>query len=114
MLFTGQFWSIDLDYTPYTGALPPDLEPWRPYYRVVTVTPGDGSPQRTFLAERFGRRWDNSRVTCFYAGDSQGGRSGEAADPDDSVIEGTYRDYRVAGLFEYEFTYSQFENNRCN
>ena len=114
MLFTGQFWSIDLDYTIYTGPLPPELEPWRSYFRVVSVTPGDGSPQRSFIAEQYNQKWDRSEVTCFYAGNSQGGSLGEALDPNDPVIEGTYRDYRVAGLFEYEFTYSQFENNRCN
>lgn len=49
---------------------------------------------------------------CYYVGNSQGGKSGES-DNNDPVIEGKYSDYEVAGLFEYKFIYSQFEEDRC-
>lgn len=78
--------------------------------------PDDPSRTRRFLAELFSRTWDNSRNRCFYAGNGQAGPSFGGSDeafPDDSVIEGTYADYRVDGIFEDEFDFSQFDNDRC-
>lgn len=49
---------------------------------------------------------------CYYAGDAEGGRSGQS-DDDGSVIEGKYTDYQVAGLFSHEYVYSQFEEGKC-
>ena len=49
---------------------------------------------------------------CYYAGDSQGGRTSEREE-NESVIEGYYTDYEVDGLFSDEFVYSQFEKDRC-
>lgn len=49
---------------------------------------------------------------CYYAGDAEGGKSG-LSDDYDSVIEGKYTDYQVAGLFSHEFIHSQFEDSRC-
>ena len=50
---------------------------------------------------------------CYYAGSSQGGRTGEREE-NDSVIEGDYTDYQVGGLFDDNFIYSQFERDRCS
>lgn len=49
---------------------------------------------------------------CYYAGDAEGGRSGQS-DDDGSVIEGKYTDYQVAALFSHEYVYSQFEEGKC-
>ena len=80
--------------------------------RIVTVSPVDSSPPRQFLAERQAQTWAKSPNTCFYAGDGQGGPSG-AGQPDDSVIQGDYSNYRVGGLFQHEFRYAKFANDRC-
>ena len=49
---------------------------------------------------------------CYYGGDAEGGKSG-IADNYGSVIEGTYTDYQVVGLFSHDFVYSQFQESRC-
>ena len=49
---------------------------------------------------------------CYYAGNSEGGKSGELPDYN-SVIEGKYTDYQVDGLFGYKYAYSQFEEDKC-
>ncbi len=110
---TGQFWNIQVDTEQYIGPLPPDLEPWRDQYHVFTVIPEDGSAPRRFLAELYNRRWDKSQYPCYYAGNGQGGRSGEAAAVDDSVIQGRYSDYITTGIFEPEFQYSTFDTTLC-
>ena len=50
---------------------------------------------------------------CYYAGDSQGGRTAEREETE-SLIEGHYTDYQVEGLFGDEFVYSRFERDRCS
>lgn len=49
---------------------------------------------------------------CYYIGTGQGGRTPEI-DENDSVIEGQYTDYQVKNLFDDEFVYSQFGEDRC-
>ena len=49
---------------------------------------------------------------CYYAGSAQGGRTSEREE-NESVIEGRYTDYKVNGLFDENFVYSRFENERC-
>ena len=49
---------------------------------------------------------------CYYVGDSEGGKSG-LSDDYDTVIEGKYTDYQVAGLFSHDFVYTQFEEEKC-
>lgn len=82
---------------------------------VVTVThPGTQSVRR-FIAEFDDKIWDLSKKDCLYAGNIQGGRLGDIKDPvaEDSVIEGSYRQYIVNGLFDNEFEYQHFETE-CN
>ena len=49
---------------------------------------------------------------CYYVGSTQGGRTTEREE-NDSVIEGHYTDYQVSDLFDDNFVYSQFEEERC-
>ena len=111
----GQFWNIPVTYTRYNGTdLPAGTDPSRVY--VVRVAP-ESSPARSFLGHIYHLKWDKSREPCLYVGNAQGGPSFEVPDPNDSVIEGRYRDYILQGgdgnLFETSYTYSQFEENRC-
>ena len=58
--------------------------------------------------------WDVRDELCFYAGSNQGGPIREIEEPNDSVIEGSYEDYRVQGLFSTQFVYAQFDDSMCN
>ena len=80
---------------------------------VVTVTPQDGSPPRSFLAEQFVRTWENRPGPCLYAGNAQGGWSGEVNSLNSPVIQGGYKDYIVNELFETDYTYSRFDEQNC-
>ena len=99
----GQFWNIPIT----TQVFDVDED-----HYIVTVSP-PGRPARHFISDRFHRVWDNSKRVCYYAGNSQGGRSGELPAADDSVIEGNYRDYLVAHLYANDFIFNEFENERC-
>ena len=105
----GQFWSIPVSVQPYTPVeAPPDSE--KSYFN-VTVTPQDSKPRST-LGDTFLRTWDNSKETCVYVGNSQGGPSGEFFNQlSGSVIEGSYKDYMVEGIFDTEFKYSRIEGS---
>ena len=71
------------------------------------------SPPRTFVAELYDQVWDTTPGVCFYAGSFQAGPIAEIDEPNDPVIEGVYSDYRVSGLFDTEYMYSQFNDLRC-
>ena len=77
---------------------------------MVTVEPMD-SPKRSFVSDLDRQKWDNSRDICLYSGNIQGGTLQEVEDPNDSVIEGTYVDYRTSELFSSSFMYSKFEQS---
>lgn len=79
---------------------------------VVRVDHAD-DPPREFVAELFQRTWDKSSKPCLYAGDGQGGRILGPVTPNDPVIAGTYRDYRVSSLFDNNFIYNKLEQRNC-
>ena len=56
--------------------------------------------------------WDLSDDGCYYVGNSQGGPE-RSRDPMNSVIEGSYSQYIVDGLFDTEFEYERFDENAC-
>ena len=83
----------------------------------VTVMPEDDSrpsPPRSFLGERYSRKWNNDRETCLYAGNIQGGPAFESLELNmqGSVIEGGYKNYLVGSLFDTDFDFSQWNPNR--
>lgn len=75
----------------------------------MTVVPSDDSPSRSFLGDLFPRTWDNTRETCLFVGNGQGGPSGAFADLQDSVIEGYYTDYMIESMFGTDFKYARVE-----
>lgn len=81
----------------------------------VTVSPPVGLEARTFIAELYTFTWEPRNEICFYAGNIQGGRLAEITDENfnDPVIEGSYEEYIVGGLFEHNFAYSQFSADMC-
>lgn len=84
---------------------------------VVTVAPppraGSSPPARRFVAELFKRSWDKRDTPCLYAGTSQGGAAIDYGRGYDSVIEGNYRDYKMANRFSTDFNYKMFDDNKC-
>ena len=118
----GQFYNIKMQAENFTNqTVISNLNP--DHYKVdklwvISVTPpprgGVTQPTRQFIAELYERAWDNSRTPCLYAGTSQGG-----AAPDygttyvDSVIEGSYQNYKVQERFSTDFTYKMFDDSRC-
>ena len=86
---------------------------------IITVSPPprpgvSDPPTRRFVAQVYDRAWDHSRGPCLYAGNSQGGEAVEFIDGySDSVIEGKYKDYKVANLFSTDFKYKMFDDSRC-
>ena len=111
----GQFWNTPVTVVRYNGTLDRgggNLDPDRLY--IVMVTPQDGAPPRSFLAEGYAHTWENRTVVYLYAGNAQAGWSGEVDALRDPVIQGRYRDYIVDGLFETDFLYDKFdESGNC-
>ena len=77
----------------------------------VTIQPANGSPPRFVLGEIFPRTWDNTRETCLYLGNSQGGRSGIDPNLDYSVIEGKYSNYRMDDMFATQFEFEEWDSD---
>ena len=115
---SGQMWNVPFEVVPYTGALgfldPTDSA----YYITVDNILPNTSPTRTFLAVLQIRSWDRTRGPCLYAGNRQAGPTGDIPEdqlPNDSVIEGEYRDYIVSGEYATDCFYcGQFDESRCN
>ena len=105
---------IGIDRYVYTGTQEIDYLDLDSLY-AVTVAPPLASRNRTFIAELYTFTWEPRNEVCFYAGNIQGGRLREITDRNfnDPVIEGSYEDYIVDGLFEHEFAYSQFSADMC-
>lgn len=114
LLYTGQFWNVPISFVPFTK--PINFQTIKGTLYVVTVTPQDGTAPRKFLGEFNVHTWDNSAGPCLYAGNNQGGPSWEqweTPEIPDSIIRGSYSDYRVSGLFNTNFAYSKFEEENC-
>ena len=79
------------------------------YYN-VTVVPTDSAP-RSFLGQAFPETWDTTQEQCLYVGDGQGGWSGEFKQLPDSVIEGSYTDYILDGLFQTTYKFSRMKGS---
>ena len=106
----GQFWNIPVDILEYNGNY---SKPVNSTYLVTVDHPDHSSPPRSFIAELHPATWDRKRIQCLFAGNAQGGSINEVDVPNDHVIEGIYSDYEVSGLFETDFQYNKFEDDKC-
>lgn len=108
----GQFWNIPVDVLEYSGNYSGSGQVNNTY--VVTVDhPSPTSTPRRFIAELHSSTWDRKRAQCLYVGSAQGGAINEVDVPNDHVIEGTYDNYEVSGLFDSDFQYNQFQGDQC-
>lgn len=116
MFISGQFWNVPISisrYT-YTGSQTIDYLDLDSLYAITVSSPLE-EQARTFVAELYAFTWEPRHEVCFYAGNIQGGQLAEITDENfnDPVIEGSYEDYIVGGLFEHKFVYSRFNGNIC-
>ena len=104
---TGQFWSVPVTKQLYQDPNLPGDQEFQPY--LLTVYHPNATP-RSFVASQYSQTWDRTPTPCYYAGSSQGGLDGASHD---SVIEGSYSDYKVSSLESYTFKYSRFNQTIC-
>ena len=79
------------------------------HYAVTVSAPGD---TRRFFAWKKDQTWEKKKMNCLYSGNGQGGPLKEVTSLPDSVIQGTYDEYEVSGLFDPNFKYEMF-NSQC-
>ena len=79
---------------------------------MITVDHPDSS-ERSFVGLRADVTWEFENRVCYYVGNRQGGKLAEVTEPNESVIEGEYTQYKVDTLFSTNFTYTHFNANRC-
>ena len=78
----------------------------------VDINDIDASNYRHIPARKYFLTWDHFHQTCYYVGNSQGGPE-KSRNQEESVIEGSYKDYETSGLFDTDFLYEQFEDGIC-
>ena len=89
----------------YTVTTEDKITPGPGHYAVTVNAP---SGTRRFFAWKYSRTWDQEGVNCLYSGNAQGGTLYEVTSLPDPVIQGTYKDYTVSGLFHSEYKYEMF------
>ena len=83
-----------------------DKIPPRPDHYAVTV-----NGTRRFFAVKDKYTWDMKRTPCLYSGNTQAGQIAEVTSLSGTVIEGSYDEYKVSGLFDTEFEYDEFDSD---
>lgn len=108
----GQFWNVPILISEFTGTLFDVSDARDDRYTITVQHPS--CPQRRFSAILLEVDWEFKQNPCFYAGNQQGGPIYEVEEPNDSVIEGDYENYRVLGDFSSEFAFSRFNEAMCS
>lgn len=109
----GQFWNVPVNLEPYTG-LDRNGMPVNNRYQINVPSRSLPSTDRLFTGIFYEFNWSHERKPCLYAGNRQAGPIYEIPSPNDPVIEGNYRDYKVPGAFEEEgYKYGLFDSDRC-
>ena len=107
-MYVGQFWNVPFNIEPYDEPYGSGSAQEVNDYYVLTMSP-PLSKKRSFVAEYDYYTWDYTISPCFYAGNRQGGPLREVQDgPNDSPIQGYYRDYIVFSLFDTTPKYNRF------
>ena len=81
------------------------IAPGPDHYAVTVNAPGN---TRRFFAWKYPLTWDRDNINCLYSGNAQGGMLYEVSSLSDPVIQGTYKEYIVSGLFSSEYKYEMF------
>lgn len=105
----GQFWNVKTEAERYNVTVEDSIVPDTNHYAVTVSTPGD---TRRFFAWKAPRTWERKSMNCLYCGNVQGGPLKEVTSLSDSVIQGSYDEYEVSGLFDPDYKYNMF-NSQC-
>ncbi len=109
-MYTGQFWNIPVNISPYTGSSRDGSVIAGGYIINITTSGKD----RSYTGLLHDITWDSKAGPCLYAGNRQSGSIYEIIDPNDGVIESIYTEYRVESAFsEASYTFSLFDEARC-
>ena len=81
---------------------------------VINITSSLTGEERKFTGWLYDLSWSFEEEPCLYAGNRQAGPIYQVKDPNDPIIEGSYLQYMVPGLFsERGFVYGLFDENNC-
>lgn len=105
----GQFWNVKTEAERYNVTVEDSIVPDTNHYAVTVSAPGG---TRRFFAWKAPRTWDRKSMNCLYCGNAQGGPLKEITSLSDSVIQGSFDEYEVSGLFDPDYKYNMF-NSRC-
>ena len=111
---TGQFWNVPVDIAPFSGTLR-DGRPGTDRYVVnITTRGGTDTQTRSYTGWLFNLTWLFEPGPCLYVGNRQAGPIYEVRNPNDNVIEETYKEYRVSSAFSEEgYEFGIFMEERC-
>ncbi len=107
LLSAGQFWNRDVELENFTGTLNPNYPPLNQVRYTLNVN------NRTFTGILFDLTWEFKPDPCILAGNRQAGPIGEVLEPNEPVIEGNFREYKIGSLFGTAFTYGRFNEDMC-
>ena len=101
----GQFWGVPFKLVPTHGG----------NYTITMYPPGAGK-NRTMFAHVHDSTWTQSHEpaipnsSCLFVGFRQ---TGPFPSNSDSVIEGTWEDYRTDSLFDTTWKYTRYKEQTC-
>ena len=99
-LTPGQFWNIPVTVEEFTGEFG-DEQRDNDYIIIVRYP---GTPPRSFVGIESSVTSELERRPCYFVGSEQAGPLVEVSEPNNSVIEGVYRDYIIESLFATSYT----------
>ena len=80
----------------------------------MTTTGSDPAEPRSFTGWLYDLTWEFHDGPCLYVGNRQAGPIYEVRNPNDNIIEETYREYRVDSAFSEEgYDFGIFMEERC-
>ena len=101
----GQFWGVPFKLVPASG-----------HSYNITMYPPGAARNRTMFAYVHETTWTQMgvpaipRSSCLFVGSQQ---AGAWPSDSDSVIEGTWADYRTDSLFDTTWTYTRYKEQIC-
>ena len=111
----GQFWNIPVDIAPYTGNLRDGSPSTGRYVVNITTSGGADTQTRSYTGWFYDLTWEFETGPCLYVGNRQAGPIYEVRNPNDNVIEETYKEYRVSSAFSEEgYDFGIFMESRCD
>ena len=107
---SGQFWNIPVSVEPFSG-LERGGTISKNRLRVDLTT---NNKPRSFTGKLLPYNWASDQEPCLFVGNRQSGPIYAILDPNDGVIEGSFKDYKVKSAFsEKGYVFGLFDEDRC-